>query len=271
VRIRDLGKLEGDIMLFGGPYSNFQALSALMAEADKRAIPSSRRICTGDVVAYCGEPVACVDRMRQGAFPVVRGNCEIQLAGDQPDCGCGFADGSVCATLSDEWYAYARGVLPAHARKWMALLPDMLVFSANGARYAVIHGGVRNVSRFLWPTDREAGFESEINEINRVAGPVDGVIAGHCGIAFERRIARTHWINAGVIGLPAHDGRQSTAFAILSPDGVRFERLTYDVATAAAMMARAGLGAEYRKSLQSGYWPSEDNLPPGLCQGSAMG
>ena len=271
MRIRDLGQLDGDILLFGGVYSNFQALTALMSEGDRRAIPPAHRICTGDVVAYCGEPGACVERMKSGAYPVLRGNCEIQLAEGQPDCGCGFVEGSLCATLSRDWYSFAQQSLGEDARRWMAELPDLLVFTAHGARYAVIHGGVSDVSRFLWPTDPDRVFEEELDHIARAVGSVDGVISGHCGMAFERKISGVHWINAGVIGMPPHDGHRSTAFAVLTKNGVDFQRLTYDTATAADMMARAGLGPDYRESLQTGFWPSEDILPPELRQLPASG
>lgn len=53
---RDLGDLDGPVLVFGGPYSNLQATRALIARADQLGVPSQNLICTGDVVAYCGDP-----------------------------------------------------------------------------------------------------------------------------------------------------------------------------------------------------------------------
>ena len=87
---RDLGALEGPLLLFGGPYSNLQATRALRAEAERLGIPPARVICTGDVVAYCGDPAATVDEIRDWGCHVVLGNCEESLGRDGEDCGCGF-------------------------------------------------------------------------------------------------------------------------------------------------------------------------------------
>ena len=57
---RDLGVLDQDVLLFGGPYGNRQALDAVFASAQAAGIPADHVICTGDIVAYCGAPAACV-------------------------------------------------------------------------------------------------------------------------------------------------------------------------------------------------------------------
>ena len=97
--------------------------------------------------------------------------------------------------------------------------------------------------------------------IQAAAGPVDGVIAGHCGVAFERDISGIHWINAGAIGMPPHDGRRQTRYVTLHPDGARVHALDYDVAGAVAAMHTAGLTQGYDRALETGIWPSEDILP----------
>lgn len=158
MRYRDLGTLEGPVLLFGGPYSNVQALTALWEEAEARRIPAARMICTGDVVAYCGAPARTVAQIRQLGCPVVAGNCEIQLGQGALDCGCGFEEGSACDLLSIGWFSHASAALPAADKAWMATLPDVLTFTHHGSRYAVIHGGVTDVARFIWPVSEDAAF-----------------------------------------------------------------------------------------------------------------
>lgn len=264
MRYRDLGTLEGPVLLFGGPYSNVQALIALRKEAEARHIPAARMICTGDVVAYCGAPARTVTQIRQLGCPVLAGNCEIQLGQGALDCGCGFEEGSACDLLSIGWFSHASAALPAADKAWMAGLPDVLTFAHHGSRYAVIHGGVTDVARFIWPVTDDAAFTEEWAAVERLVGPVDHVIAGHSGIPFLKDLPQGRWINAGVIGMPPHDGRQTTCFAQLERGEVTFHALSYDVAGAQEDMRAAGLTPAYREALGSGYWPSEDVLPPEL-------
>ncbi|MGJ8626610.1 MAG: metallophosphoesterase family protein [Sulfitobacter sp.] len=260
----DLGALNGPVLLFGGPYSNIQALDALIAAAVQRGVDAGHMICTGDVVAYCGAPRQTVQRMQELHCAVVAGNCEVQLASGAPDCGCGFDVGSACDLLSAGWYGHATSVLTNGDKAWMAALPDIITFTHQGARYGVIHGGVTDVSRFVWGSSDASVFSQEWQALEHNVGPVDHVIAGHCGIPFIRTIKQGRWINAGVIGMPPHDGRQQTRFAILDGGDVQIHRLDYDVAGAMQDMADAGQPQGYRRGLQSGYWPSEDVLPPDL-------
>ncbi|MEM1074221.1 MAG: metallophosphoesterase [Pseudomonadota bacterium] len=261
---RNLGRLDGPVLLFGGPVSNLQATSSLLAQADAWSIPAEHRICTGDVTAYCGAPAQTVDLIRERDVIVVAGNCEKQLASEAEGCGCGFEDGSTCDRLSAAWYAYANKAVGPDARRWMSTCPDIVSFYHQGARYAMIHGGLTDVARFVWPVSGPEVFAEEWHAIEVAIGPVDHVIAGHCGLPFQKTTAQGNWINPGVIGLPPNDGGQQTRFAVLDGGEVLFHRLTYDVDSAYASMVNAGLTQGYHTALRSGYWPSEDVLPETL-------
>ena len=128
----------------------------------------------------------------------------------------------------------------------------------------MIHGGATDVARFLWASSAVEDFEAEWATVETAVGEVDHIIAGHCGIPFIRAVARGSWINAGVIGMPPHDGRQQCRYAILDGGEVTIHRLRYDAEAAARDMEIAGLPDGYSKGLLTGYWPSEDVLPPGL-------
>lgn len=261
---RDLGVLDGDVVLFGGPYGNVQATHAVLDWARTAGVAPDNLICTGDVVAYCGAPAACVAAVRASGCAVIAGNCEVQLAQNADDCGCGFEEGTTCDRLSIEWYAFARTQLDADARDWMTNLPDVITFTHHRKRYGVIHGGARDVAEFIWQTDDDATFIREWDALEGVVGPVDAVVCGHSGVPFIRETPRGVWLNAGVIGMPPHDGGQDTRFAVLRNGQIGIERLQYDVSGAVNDMAAAGLGSDYRDALRSGYWPSEDILPLAL-------
>ncbi len=257
----DLGVLDDAVLLFGGPYSNLQALEALCEVAQAREIAPAQMICTGDVVAYCGQPAETVARMRALGCAVVAGNCEVQLAQGAASCGCGFEEGSACDLLSNAWFNYALQHIDRNDKGWMGDCPDLVSFHHQGARYAVLHGGITDVARFIWMSSDATVFDAEWQAVEAVIGPVDHIIAGHAGVPFIKRTDNGRWINAGVIGMPPHDGRQQTRFAILDGGEVQIHRLDYDVQAAASAMERAGLPEGYRRGLLSGYWPSEDVLP----------
>jgi len=253
---------DGPLLVFGGPYSNLQATRAVLAEAARRGIPARRVICTGDVVAYGADAAACCDLVMGSGIAVIAGNCEENLAAGGLDCGCGFEEGTACDLLSRAWYAHAdRQVTPAH-RAWMAALPRRLVLDlADGRSLAVLHGGARDISRFLFASAKEAELDEEI-----AATGCDGVVAGHCGLPFARRVGQGVWINAGAVGMPADDGTPRVWFAVLTPGEhavqVDILPLDYDHAAAAAAMRAARLPEGYAAALGSGIWPSCDVLPP---------
>src|SRR5262249_13465921 len=123
-------RVDGPLMVFGGPYSNLEATRAVLGEAARLAIPADRIICTGDVVAYGADPVATVELVRDSVRHVVMGNCEQSIAADSADCGCGFPIGSTCERLSAAWFAHATRELNADARAWMADLPEPLTLKS---------------------------------------------------------------------------------------------------------------------------------------------
>lgn len=248
------------ILCFGGPYSNLHALDALLAEAARRGIPPARMICTGDVVAYCADAAATLDRMIGSGIATVMGNCEESLAADAEDCGCGFGEGTACDLLSRGWYAHARGQVSPHHRVWMAALPRRIDVKLGGRRLAVVHGGATEINRFIFPSAPEAMLTGEI-----AATGADGVIGGHSGLPFTREVGPAIWHNAGAIGMPADDGTPRTWFSVLAPEagGLRISHhaLHYDHAGAARAMREAGLSDGYAAALEHGAWPSEDVLP----------
>jgi hypothetical protein len=71
---RNTLEIVGTALIFGGTYSNLQATEALLAEARRLGVPRERIICTGDVAAYCGDPYATTELVRDAGIHVVMGN-----------------------------------------------------------------------------------------------------------------------------------------------------------------------------------------------------
>jgi predicted phosphodiesterase len=199
--VLDIGEITEPLLIFGGPYSNLAATRALCAEAERLGIPPKRVICTGDLVAYCAQPQATVELIRDWGIQVVKGNCEESLANGAADCGCGFAAGTVCSSLSVEWYNYAAQRITDDSRRWFTTLPAALRLNFHDHRLQVVHATPTLNNRFVFAsTDRE----EKIRELEQA--DCDGLIAGHCGVPFGEKIAGKVWLNAGVIGMPANDG-----------------------------------------------------------------
>ncbi|MEL6373263.1 MAG: metallophosphoesterase family protein [Pseudomonadota bacterium] len=252
------------LLVFGGPYSNRHALEAVQAIAAREGIAPSHVICTGDVVAYCGDPAACVDAVRAWDCHVVAGNCEEQMANGGDDCGCGFEAGTACDLLSRNWYAYASQRIDDDARRWMAGLPTSLRLRYGAAVIDVVHGGFAANNRFLFASDAGA-LRDEL-----ATTTADIVLAGHCGIPFARSFGPQLWFNPGVIGMPANDGTADGWYGIVRAErddaggwayAASIERLTYDAQGAADATHRGGHAEPYARALTCGLWPSLDVLP----------
>jgi len=266
-RILDLGKLEergGPVLCFGGPYSNLQATEAVLAEATRRGIPPERIICTGDVVAYCGDPSATTAAIRDAGIHVVMGNCEEQLGFNGADCNCGFEDGSDCAQWSQSWFAHAATDLSEDALSWMQDLPRQIRFTLSGQRFAVIHGGADNISEYVFASSAMSDKARNFDRLDQ-KGPIDAVIGGHSGLPFTQFSGGRLWHNAGAVGMPANDGTPRGWFSLLSPAGdgidITILALDYDHQAAAAALRASQPDLPYARTLESGLWPNMAVLP----------
>lgn len=257
---RELGEIEGPLLVCGGAYGNLEATQALLAEAAARRIPASNILHTGDAVAYCADPADTAELLRSADVRAIKGNVEEQLAADASDCGCGFEEGSACDLISMQWYSHARAETGEGLRRWMAALPERLSFRMNERLFVVVHGAPSRINRYQFASLPEADFARELD----LAG-ADCVIAGHTGLPFTRRIGDRIWHNPGALGLPANDGTPRVWFSLIVParGAIRFEHhpLSFDHGTAARKMRARGLPEGYAQALSDGRWPSEDILP----------
>ncbi len=255
----NLGQLDGQILVFGGPYSNLAATLAIRSKAESLGIPANHVICTGDLVAYCAEPAGTIDLIRDWGISVVMGNCEESLSQESDDCGCGFDEGSACSVLSITWYQYANALISPDQRHWMADLPRTIDFQYAGFNFKVIHAGVDSINQFIFASDSLSNKTDQIKQAR-----VDVIIGGHSGIPFGQKIDDCYWLNAGVIGMPANDGGSDVWYMLLNPSEQGFtaswHRLSYDFEQSQKSTNTAGM-SEYAQALASGLWPSMDVLP----------
>jgi len=269
--VKDLGVLEGPVLVFGGAYSNLQALESMLAEVKRLGIPASNVIHTGDVVAYCAQPRETSELLKASGVECLMGNCEESIGQGALDCGCGFPEDSKCEEYSVNWYAHVTEEIKndAHLKTWMGELPRRIEFEVGGKRMAVVHGSPRRIAEFVWASMSDQEFNDLMKPLPK---HIDGVIGGHSGIPFTRFVPSPEgkermWLNAGVIGMPANDSTKRGWYAILTPEAsgnveVSIKALDYDAdGAAAAIFARENLVRGYADALTSGIWPSHDVLP----------
>ncbi|WP_354334722.1 metallophosphoesterase family protein [Pedobacter sp. CG_S7] len=239
-KIKSLATIEGPLLVFGGVYSNFQTLRVLHAEAQKRDIPASNIICTGDLVAYCAQPLDCIHFIHDWGIHCITGNVEISLYQVNDDCGCNFDEGGRCDTFSRQWYSFLKNEMTLQEIKWMKNLPHFLEFKYSDKRFFVLHGSYQNTSEFIFKSSTW-----EIKEQIFVKAKADVILAGHCGIPFYQGKHQKLWLNAGVIGMPANDGTPRVWVALLNDAGNNFKfeilPLDYDYMQAANRMKNKAL------------------------------
>lgn len=258
---KDIGELKGQILVFGGVYSNWQALQAMQKVAAAAGILPSNIICTGDVVGYCAEPEACVQTIKDWGIHCIAGNVELQLREGGEDCGCDFNEGGRCDLFSRQWYPYAQASLSKNAIEWMWTLPHHLRFQYADLAGIVLHGSFFEVSGYVF-----ASTPWDVKSNNFAAAQADLVLAGHCGLPFQDKQNGKHWLNSGVIGMPANDATPRVWYMILDTNQkgeltYQQHALNYDHHTAAASMRAAQLPGAYALTLETGLWDNCEILP----------
>ncbi len=256
----NIGTLKGRVLLFGGVYSNLQALEALMQVADELQIPPTHCLCTGDIVGYCAQPEETVQAFIHWGAKSIIGNVEEQLRSGALDCGCDFRAGSRCDGFSKQWYPYAQAQLSEASIKWMKGLPDFICFEYADKQVTLVHGSYDYISEFVFASSdwavKQASFESSGSEV---------IVAGHCGLPFAQKKEDLLWLNPGVIGMPANEGLTSVWYALLDEINgslsYQLHRLSYDHITANRLMQEGGLPSAYATTLLTGLWDNMEILP----------
>lgn len=255
-----LGPKEGPMLIFGGIYSNLQALNALRELAEEQGIVPENIINTGDIVGYCAQPEESLQVVRDWGIHNILGNVEIQLRDEVEDCGCNFDDGSRCDMFSRQWFPYAQEQVSRESLAWLHTLTDHLTFSYAGRRVAVVHGSANETAEFVFESTDWA-----VKDANFEKTQADVIIGGHCGLPFHDARGMHLWLNPGVIGMPANDGTPRVWYVVLDDSEGDFafshHSFTYDAAAARALMLEKKLPATYAETLVTGVWDNCEILP----------
>ncbi|WP_271855157.1 metallophosphoesterase family protein [Patiriisocius marinus] len=259
-KIENLGILDGKILIFGGVYSNLQALEKLKHISEELNIAPENCICTGDIIGYCAQPEETIQLFKLWGARSIVGNVEIQLRDNETDCGCDFREGSRCDGFSQLWYPFAQSKLTQNSLDFIATLPDHITFSLGGNINTVVHGSYNNVSEFIFKSTPWSLKETSFNDTKS-----DVIIAGHCGLPFKDEQNKKQWINPGVIGMPANDGEPHVWYAVLEEINGKMiashYTMNYNHQLTSQLMKNGLLPEEYARTIVTGIWDNTEILP----------
>lgn len=259
-KIKHIGTKKGKLLLFGGVYSNLQALEKLISIAKEEGIPPENCICTGDITGYCAQPEETVHTFKNWGALSIAGNVELQLANDSEECGCDFKAGGRCDSFSKMWFPYTKMKLSEESLKWIGTIPENISFDYAGKKITIVHGNYGNVSEFVFKSNAQESKETCFKATHS-----NVVIAGHCGLPFHQYIKEKLWVNPGVIGMPANDGTSRVWYVLMEDknDTLSFSHKSfeYDFQAAQRFMYQNHLPEEYADTLASGIWDNMEILP----------
>jgi diadenosine tetraphosphatase ApaH/serine/threonine PP2A family protein phosphatase len=259
--------------LFGGVYSNYLALEALLDDASRRGV--ERLYCLGDLGAFGPVPDRVCRILRETGIAVIQGNYDNSIGNGLADCQCGYTDprDNYFARLS---YDYTFQHTGDEHKAWMQKLPSEIRVQIGPYRALFCHGSPRKTNEFLWETTTSDAFLNWLLEKYET----DLIVGTHTGLHWHREPAPgKHFINCGAIGRPPNDGQTSVVYAIISADNaastdiarkaqnvgsleVDFVRLEYDHERLAAEMAGEGLPEEFIETIRTGWWTTCNEILP---------
>lgn len=250
------------LIFFGGVYSNAEALKAFLELMDNEEVSMEHLFHSGDLLAYCSSPKIVIQLMKEKGINSILGNVEQQIVQDQSDCGCNFKEGSLCDTLSNQWYQFTKNQIDTDDKEYLSSFSDLIKIRYRQTNILLCHGSPNHISKYLFNSSSADEF---YQTIDKSFNDIDIIISGHSGLPFCRFINEKLWINTGALGMPANDGTNRTWFVELSQEGTtihyQLRSLIYDFKKEAELMRQNKLPEPYAKALETGLWPSLDILP----------
>ena len=267
------------VAFFGGVYSNYLALEALLEDARARGV--RRLYCLGDLGAFGPFPDRACQIMRETAIPVVQGNYDNSIGNGLADCQCGYTDprDNHFAKVS---YRYTFRHTSDNNKNWLQQLPLEIRIQVGPYRVLLCHGSPRKMNEFLWETTTSDAFLNWLFE----KYDADVIVGTHTGLHWHREPSPgKHFINCGAVGRPSNDGQTTVVYTIISVDGtellnkdfkvfplgddrkayrlsVDFVRLVYYYERLAAEMTSEGLPDEFVETIRTGWWTTCNEILP---------
>jgi putative phosphoesterase len=221
-------------------HGNLPALEAALDRID--ALGIERIYCGGDLVGYGPHPNEVCALIAERAIPTIYGNYDYAIARDLEDCGCAYVTVHD-RELGQQSVAWTLANTDQTAKDFMRRLPFDLRFAVGDRQIHLVHGSPRKVNEYLFEDKPDRLYERLA-----AAEQADVLVFGHTHKPWSREHGRVLFVNCGSVGKPK-DGDRRAAFAVLTANEARIERVVYDAPAVARAVAAAGLPAEYADKL----------------------
>ncbi len=254
------------IAFFGGVYSNYLALEALLQDLNERGVQSL--YCLGDLGAFGPFPDRSCEMLRVAGIPCIQGNYDNSVGNGLADCRCGYTDprDNYFARLS---YNYTFRHTSKENKAWLKSLPAVARIQIGPYRALLCHGSPRKTNEFLWESTTSDAFLNWLLEKYEA----DIIVATHTGLHWHREPSPgKYFINCGAIGRPPNDGETTVVYVVVSIGGpdtpdekcldVEFIRLVYDHARLARDMDLERLPDEFIETIRTGWWTTCTEILP---------
>ncbi len=228
-------------------HANLHALEAVWE--DLQAHQPDQVYCLGDLVGYGAFPNEVIAFIREQSVPTVMGNYDEGVGFDLDDCGCAYTDPKM-KRLGDQSLLWSRAQTTEENKAFLRALPVQIRLEEQRPRLLLVHGSPRKINEYLYEDRPQATFDRLV----KLAG-CDVLFFGHTHLPYQKRVARTLFVNAGSVGKPKDgDPRAGYVLARLFDRRaeVEFRRVTYDVSAAAAAIRASGLPTHFADLLETG-------------------
>lgn len=249
----DFGVRDRPLALVADVHANLPALDAVLAELSREGVGEA--VILGDLVGYGPRPGDCLERIRKGGFPVIKGNHDHAVATGHT--GKGFSREAAWVV---EW---TRERLPGKALAWLERLP---LFLRHDDMYAV-HGAPVDpyfffayVYEMTAESNLAAMAERDIRWCFHGHSHMGGVFAqgpgGRTGSREPQQdLSRMHraLICPGSVGQP-RDGRAGACYALFDPrtGALSLREVPYDGSSVLEEMRFNGFPARQIARIGSG-------------------
>lgn len=238
------------VALISDIHSNLEALTAVLAHIEAQGI--AEIYCLGDVVGYGASPNECLALVRQ--------RCRGTVAGNHDWACVGLTDTerfNPTAALAVHW---TQTVLAKEHAQYLSRLPLLLQLESHNA--LLVHGAPREPQSWQYlysPDDTMSAFgdfSERICAVGHTHTPfiaersTEGRMLAHA-LQVKFTDGARYVVNAGSVGQP-RDRDPRASYAIIDSEGIRIERVEYDIAGAQGRILEAGLPEALSSRLASG-------------------
>lgn len=199
-------------------HANLPALEAVLSELP----PVDKLVCAGDVVGYNPWPAACIERVREAADIVVKGNHDRTVRTPAHYRANRMAEAGL---------ELAKQELSAEQLDWLDNLPRTDEFDDD---FLVVHDHPTQQDTYVRP--------EQFRTIPEFLDGHCGVVLGHTHIQHAETVDGALVVNPGSVGQP-RDGDPDAAYAVLetAEPSVELHRTSYDIDATISRIEELGL------------------------------